>query len=175
MKKDLRNEAIAWVLVMVAASALAFGMLRRDAERSFGAVAFGSVPPFRLATVGKGFADEHLIRGHVWAVHTAQSNSTLMVMAGQLTEISKRTASGKRQLYVLSVSDAISPDLSPLIPSHYIVLANAQERSALLGVFGNFSKDTVMLVDQNGVVRGKYDFADIQGFKDFQRNMMRLL
>lgn len=175
MNKDLRIEAIAWVLVMVAASALAFGMLKRDAARSFGAVAFGSIPSFRLSTVGKGFADEHLIRGHVWAVHTADTNSDLLFMAEQLTEISKRTASGKRQLYVFSVSEAVSSDLTPLAPSHFIVLADSKERSALLGAFGNFSKDTVALVDQNGVVRGKYDFADIQGFKDFQRNMMRLL
>lgn len=175
MNKDLRFDAFVWVMIILAASAIAFGLLRRDAARSFGAVAFGSLPAFRIPTVGKGFVDDHMSKGHVWAIHTASSSEGLMRMADRLSEISKRTASGKRQMFVLSVSDSISSGLSPMFTYHFIALANPQEMTSIFGNLGVFTDDSVLLVDQNGVIRGKYDFSDIQGFKNFQRDMMRIL
>ena len=174
-QKSLLPDVVIWLVLMALAATTAFVLLRRDMQRHFGAVSFGSFPEFRLPTVDKGYLDHHLLKGHVWAVHAGSSPIALMSMAARLCTIEQLTASGKRHLYVLTLSDAASPVLKPRIPFHYIAISGAQKRSSMFSSFGKVNEDTVFLVDQNGVVRGRYDINDFQEFRNFQQDLLHLL
>ena len=45
----------------------------------------------------------------------------------------------------------------------------------MLSVFGKLQKDTVFLVDQNGIIRGKYNINDVDDFRNFRQNLLLLL
>jgi cytochrome oxidase Cu insertion factor (SCO1/SenC/PrrC family) len=174
-KKSLTLDIIVWIVVMVLAATVAFCLLKRDKERHFGAVSFGSFPQFKLKTVDGSDFDEHRIKAHVWAVHAASSAANAMSMAQQLTTIGEQTSSGKRHMYVLTFSGETTPILQPLTQAHRIVVGQQQQISDLFSFSGKLNDNSVFLVDQNGVIRGKYDFTDVDEFRSFRQDLMRLL
>ncbi len=173
--RALTFDAIAWIVLMVIAAAVAFCLLQRDKQRNFGAVSFGSFPQFKLKTITGEDFDEHHIKAHVWAIHAGSSAANTLAMAQQLSTIEQQTASGKRHFYVLTFSPENSPILKPLIPYHYIVVGDQKQIAAIFSVFGRLNDDSVLLVDQNGIIRGKYDFANVDDFRSFRQDLLRLL
>lgn len=173
--RSLTFDAMAWVALMVIAAAVAFCLLQRDKQRNFGAVSFGSFPQFKLKTLDGRDFDEHQIKAHVWAVHAGSSAANASTMAQQLSTIEQQTASGKRRFYVLTFSPENSPVLRSLIPYHYIVVGDQKQIAAIFSVFGKLNDDSVLLVDQNGIIRGKYDFANVDDFRSFRQDLLRLL
>ena len=176
MKKNpsLVLDAFLWVAFMALAAIVAFNLLVRDKYRNFGAVSYGSFPEFVLKMPeGKSF-DRHQIKGYVWAVHTGPSADDAMGIARQLAIIAKQTVSGKRHLNVLTVSQEFA-SLKPLMPYHYIAGGNSQDISRMFAETGTITSSTVFLVDQNSIIRGRYDFKDVDQYRAFQRDLMRLL
>ena len=119
-------DALLWTLLMILAAVVAFNLLQRDKQRSFGAVSFGSFPEFSLMMPQGGTFDRHQIKGYVWAVHTASSVDEAMAVARQLAIIEKQTSSGKRHLNILTVSAAYSA-LTSLLPYHFIAGGSQEE------------------------------------------------
>ena len=173
-QKSLKKDAFIWVLLMGLACIIAFSLLKRDKERNFGAVSFGSFPEFELNTIeGKPF-NHHLMRNHVWAVHTASSEEQLIATAKRLEFVRKSTASGKRHLYILSFTTSRSSILRPLNAGHFIVIG---KQSKLTSIFSSsrVNENSVVLVDQNGIIRGQYNVADVDDYRKFQQDLIRLL
>lgn len=174
-KESFTFDAVVWVAVMVFAAVIAFNLLERDKERHFGAVSFGSFPEFKLKTPQGVSFDRHQIKGYVWAVHAASSAEEAMDMAKRLSTIEHMTASGKRHLNILTFSGSNSPVLKQLLPFHYVVVGDQKEIASIFSFAGNLSDNIVFLVDQNGVLRGKYDFGSVDEYRNFQRDLLRLL
>ena len=174
-RKSLTFDAVLWVALMVLAAATAFNLLQRDKQRHFGAVSFGSFPEFQLKTPQGVSFDRHQIKGYVWAVHAAASATDAMDMAKRLSTIEHMTASGKRHLNILTFSGSNSPALKQLMPFHYIVVGDQTEIASIFSSAGNLSDNSVLLVDQNGVMRGKYDFKSVDEYRSFQQDLLRLL
>jgi len=160
---------------MVLAATVAFGLLQRDKQRHFGAVSFGSFPEFRLKTVQGADFDRHQMKSRVWAVHKASSVANAMSMARRLTTIEQLTASGKRHLYVLTLSDSVSPVLRPLMPFHYIIAGDQEQHPTIFSIAKDLNENSVLLVDQEGIIRGRYSFDSIDDYRSFQQDLLRLL
>lgn len=175
VKKTLMADAMCWLGVMLLACVIAFCLLRRDAQRNFGAVSFGSFPEFRLRASDKGYLDRHLLKGHVWAVHAGSSPAGLTSVVKRLYTIERQTASGKRHLFVLTLNCNSSFVLRPQQAFHYVTVEESKTMFSFIKLLGGFTDDTVLLVDQNAVVRGKYHFNDMQEFKNFQQDLIRIL
>ena len=167
-------DALLWTVLMILAAVVAFNLLQRDKQRSFGAVSFGSFPEFSLKTLQGGTFDRHQIKGYVWAVHTAPSVDEAMAVARQLVIIENQTASGKRHMNILTVSASFS-DLTALMPYHYIAGGSQQEVDRIFSGVGHINASKVFLVDQNGIIRGQYDFKDVDQYRDFQKDLLRIL
>lgn len=171
---DLRRDALLWVVLLLLAAVIAFSLLKRDKERNFGAVSFGAFPEVSLtATDGRTF-NHHLMKSRLWAVHTASSEEALMRVAGQLKTVMELTASGKRHLYLLSMTSSQAPVLRSLHEWHYVVHADRAELEKIFS-FLNVSDSTVVLVDQNGIIRGAYNIDDVDDYRKFQKDVMRIL
>ena len=173
--KSLTLDVIIWIVLMILAATVAFCLLQRDKERHFGAVSFGSFPQFKLKTVSGEDFDEHHIKAHVWAVHAGSSVANALAMAKQLTTIEQQTASGKRFFYVLTFSAENSAILKPLIPYHYIVTGDQKQIADIFSFSEKLNDNSVFLVDQNGIIRGKYDFTNVDDFRSFRQDVLRLL
>ncbi|MBI4309798.1 MAG: hypothetical protein HY591_05655 [Candidatus Omnitrophica bacterium] len=168
-------DAVLWVVLMALAAAAAFGLLQRDKQRHFGAVSFGVFPEFRLKTAQGADFDYHQIKSRVWAVHAASSAVNAMSMARRLTAIEQLAASGKRHLYILTFSNTSSPILKPLMPFHHIIMGDQKEISSIFSFSEKFNENNVLLVDQNGIIRGQYDFDGVDDYRRFQQDLLRLL
>ena len=173
--KSLTIDAIIWIVFLALAAIVAFNLLQRDKERHFGAVAYGGFPSFHLKTIQGDDFDEHHIKAHVWVVHTAASEPSAMAMARRLSAIEQLTASGKRHFYILTFVSSASPILKPVIPAHYIVVGEPKKIDAILASAGGASEGKVFLVDQDGIIRGKYDLDNVDEFRSFQQDILRIL
>lgn len=171
---DLKRDALCWIVLLLLAAVIAFSLLKRDKERNFGAVSFGAFPEISLKKIGGGEFNHHLMKSRLWAVHTALSEERLMKAAGQLKMVMDLTASGKRHMYLLSLTPSQSPILRPLNDWHYIVHAD-QERLKSIFSFLRMGDNMVVLVDQNGIIRGAYNIDDVDDYRKFQKDVMRIL
>ena len=172
--KTLFVDAIIWIFLMILAAVVAFGLLRRDAQKSFGAISFGAFPQFRLqATNGQSF-DNHHLKGHVWAIHRG-SNSKVFDVASRLALIDQKTALGKRHLFILTFLDNPGLSFEPIVPSQYILLGTPQQVQNIFSRGTAIGDEYVLLVDQNGIIRGSYDLSSSDSLRSFQQNLMLLL
>lgn len=172
---NLRLDAIVWGVIMVLAALTAFSLLKRDADRHFGAMSFGAFPQFSLKTTDGSFLDHHLLKGRVWVVHAAMDSQKASALAQELVAIANRTASGKRYLNVLSMLESDALHIDSFGKFHYIVHIGPSERGFILSTFGARRDGIVLLVDQNSVIRGRYDVKDVDGLRSFQGDLLKIL
>ena len=173
--KSLTLDAIVWIVFLALAAVVAFNLLQRDKQRHFGSIAYGGFPAFRLKTVeGKDF-DQHQMKSRVWVVYKASAEANAMDMARRLSVTEQATASGKRHLYILTFIPSASPILKPVVPAHMIVVGEPQAIESVFASQGALSDDKVLLVDQDGVIRGKYRLNDVDEFRSFQQDVLRIL
>lgn len=174
-RKSLVLDAVIWAGLMVLAAVVAFNLLQRDKQRSFGAVAFGSLPEFRLQTPEGAVFDRRQIKGYVWAVHTAALSDDAMALARQLVIVQQQTGSGKRHLNILTVAASGWVNLKPFTPFHYIIGGPQEEIDRIFSAAGRLKKNSILLIDQNSVIRGRYEFDNVDDYRAFQRDLMRIL
>ncbi len=174
-QKSLSFDAAIWVIFLIITSTTAFALLQRDKNRHFGAVSYGAFPQFSLKSTQGSFFDDHRMKSQVWLIHTAPSAAQAMAIAKRLSEIEQSTASGKRHASILTFSGENAVLLKSLLPSHYIVVGSPQEMATIFSFSKNMDENNVLLVDQNGIIRGQYNMNDVDDYRSLQQNLMRLL
>ncbi len=152
---------------MALAATTAFVLLERDKQRQFGAVSFGGFPEFHLKSIKGDEFDQRRIKAGVWAVHTATTEAEVMATARRLAIIEEQTKSGKRHLNILTFIHSPSAQIKPLIPFHHIVVGELKDIP--------IKDSNIYLVDQEGVIRGKYNLDDVDDYRQFQQDLTRLL
>jgi hypothetical protein len=173
--KPLTVDIIVWIILMILCACVAFGLLQRDKQRNFGAVSYGTFPAFELKTPQGLPFNYHIMKSRVWAVHQSSSSFQAAKMAKRISEIEQSTASGKRHLYILTFAAGDPALLKALSSSHYIVVGESQDISSIFSFTRSMSDNDVILVDQNGVIRGQYDFEDVDQYRRFKRDLLSIL
>lgn len=154
--KTLARDGLLWSIVMVVLAALAFFMLTRDAHKQYGAVSFGVFPDFKAVdSQGKPF-DEHRLHGRLTAIVISQD-----VLPKDLSlflhKLSMATSGGKKYLKSLVLVDKPVGISDQWV--EYMVLEKEEFTRINAWKEGLF-KGEIILVDQNGVVRGVFDIND---------------
>ncbi len=160
---------------MLLAAVSAFTLLRRDVSRQFGSMSFGSLPELSLKSTDGVELDQRLLKGRIWVIHAGSDPQMVTAMANELAAIQKRTASGKRYFSVLSMLESETFKIPSQGPFHYVVNTGLKERGFILTSFGPERDGLVLLVDQNGVIRGRYNIKDVDGLRSFQGDLLRIL
>ncbi len=172
--KSLTVDRVLWVFVIVLAFIIAFAILQRDKQRNFGGLAYGGFPEFSLKTIdGKPF-DYHRLKAAVWAIHQG-SSSQVDITAKQLIFIAQATASGKRHMNILTFAGDQHSPTCIANKYQYILPASPAELNKIFGKLGIVREDTVLLIDQNGAIRGRYDFTSPDDFRSFRQDLLRIL
>ena len=154
--KILARDGLLWSVVMVALAALAFFMLTRDAQKQYGAVSFGVFPEFKAVdSQGKPF-DQHRLHGRLTAI-VVTDQALPNDLSLFLHKLSQATASGKKYLKSLVMVDEPIGISDQWV--EYMVLEKEEFARIDAWKEGLF-KGEVILVDQNGVVRGVFDITD---------------
>jgi hypothetical protein len=154
--KILARDGLLWSVVMVALAALAFFMLTRDAQKQYGAVSFGVFPAFKAVdSQGKPF-DEHRLHGRLTAI-VVTDQALPNDLSLFLHKLSQATSGGKKYLKSLVLVDKPVGISDRWV--EYMVLEKEEFARIDAWKEGLF-KGEVILVDQNGVVRGVFDITD---------------
>lgn len=160
---------------MALAACAAFALLQRDKDRQFGAIAYGGFPTFRLRTTDGVEFDNHKMKSQVWAVNVTMSAENALRVAEGLKVIEGLTSSGKRHLNALTIIDSSVPVFKPVMPFHLIVQASQEDINAIFRFAGKVNENVVYLVDQDNVIRGLYDLTDVDDYRKFQGDLLRIL
>lgn len=189
MKTPKPFDKFIWLGLILLAALCAFLMLKRDANRQFGAVSYGAFPAFHLSQSNGGVIDHHWLKGKVWVIHSAKTTQAAMLMANQLYDLAQQTASGKRRFYLLTLEQEAVGQLHSLGAQHFI----AQSDQALLKKLEDMmvleKGEGIILVDQNGIIRGYYglnhefskaaygsgNFSSVDEFRRFAQDVRSLL
>jgi hypothetical protein len=172
--KSLKIDAILWIVLMFLASVVAFNLLQRDKQRQFGSIAYGGFPQFHLKTIeGKDF-DYLRFKRTVWAVHQG-SGKNMERVASDLGFIAQSTASGKRHLNILTFVPTQYTLTRPVQKFQYVLQGSKEELSQVLGKLRMIKEEIVLLIDQDGAIRGRYDFTSPDDFRSFRQDLLRIL
>lgn len=149
-------DRAAWAVAMIILASLAFFMLARDARKQYGAVAFGVFPSFEaLDSHGRPF-DQHRLHGQLSAIIVTEQPLPQDIYL-YLHKLSQVTARGKKNLKGLVLVHQSAMDSDQWI--EYMKLDEDDFKNIRLWKEGLF-KDGIILVDQNGVVRGVFNLQD---------------
>lgn len=173
-QKSLIFDAVAWIVVMVLAGVIAFNLLQRDKQRHFGALAYGGFPEFSLKTTENKDFNRHRLKAAVWAVHQG-SGDKVEHIAGELALVAHSTASGKRHLNILTFLDASHSLSNPVHQYQTVLPVSNEELNRIFGKLGIHHDDIVLLIDQDSVIRGRYDFSSPDDFRSFRQDLLRIL
>jgi hypothetical protein len=155
-KKDLTYDGLSWIFLMIFLSMLSFSMLTRDMEKQYGAVSFGVFPAFHaLDSVGEGF-DQHRLHGQLSAIVVTDYDLPQDIMS-YLQKLSQATSRGTKQLRSFVLVHQVSGVSNQWM--QYLKLDEAGFNTINSWRKGLF-KDGVILVDQNGVIRGVFDLEN---------------
>ncbi len=172
--KSLLLDAVFWIGVMVLAAFISFNLLQRDKQRQFGSIAYGGLPTFHLKTIeGKDF-DYLRLKRTVWAIHQGGSKNVQNV-AEELVFIAQSTASGKRHLNILTFVPSEYAMTGPVHKFQYVLKGSSEELNKVLGKLGMNKEEIVLLIDQDGAIRGRYDFTSPDDFRIFRQDLLRIL
>ena len=172
--KSLKTDAILWVLLMCLAAAAAFVMLYRDSHRRFGAVSYGSFPEFEATTVDSGTFNKHRLKAQVWAVVRTQAAGSETVLK-QIFEVQRMTISGKRHMNILTFGADPAVLALPLSKFHIRIPALTPAIEAAFVRAGAKQEGQILLLDQDAIIRGVYDFSSPDDFRSFRQDVTRLL
>lgn len=145
-----------WVFLMVFLSLLSFSMLTRDTQKQYGAVSFGVFPDFyAVDSRGERF-DRHRLHGQL-SVIVVTDQVLPRDIPLYLQKLSLATSRGKKHLKSLVLTNR-GNGVSGL-RMQYLELDQAGFDKINRWRKGLF-KDGVILVDQNGVIRGVFDLEN---------------
>lgn len=154
-KTDFGTERWLWIGLMALLAVIAFLLLARDSRKQYGAVSFGVFPEFNAADERGAPYDHHRLKGQLSAIIVTDQplpEDTVVY----LRKLSRTSSHGNKYLHgliltrhALQISDPWLQDL--------ILSAPEYQR---LDEWKNKFRGEVILVDQNGVVRGVFDLQD---------------
>lgn len=155
-KKQLVWDRLFWSFFVCFLAALAFFMLARDARKQYGAVSFGVFPEFRAVDNRGQMYDQHQLKGQLSVVILTDEEIPDDISI-YLQKLSQATAFGQKYLrgLILTLHSAGPSDRW----LRYLTLT-PQEYQSLTNWSGNRFKDRVILIDQNGAIRGIFDLQD---------------
>ncbi len=154
--KDLAYEGLVWVFLMIFLSMLSLSMLNRDARKQYGAVSFGVFPAFNAKdSQGRPF-NQHRLHGQLSTIimtdHVLQEDISLF-----LRKLSQSTSIGKKYLMNLVLINHANGSSNSWV--QYLMLNEIEFKKINNWRKGLF-KDGIILVDQNGIIRGVFDLED---------------
>lgn len=154
--KNLFIDGLCWIGAMLILAGIAFFLLSRETQKHYGTVAFGGFPDFEaVETNGKTF-DQHRLHGQLSAIVVADQNISKDTIL-YLHKLSQGTAAGKKYLHNLIMSNkplGVSDQWVQHLILTEVDLTRIQEWKEKL------FKEGVILVDQNGIIRGVFDLED---------------
>jgi hypothetical protein len=172
--KSLQFDIVCWIFVMVLAGVIAFSLLQRDKNRQFGSIAYGGLPRFSLKTIEDKDFDYLKLKRAVWAIHMGSSREGEH-LASELSQVAQATASGKRHLNILTFIPEEYQWRRPVHPFQHVLRGTTQELNHIFGKLNMNKQDIVLLVDQDGTIRGRFDFSSPDDFRRFRQDLMSIL
>lgn len=141
---------------MVVLAAVAFILLVRDSRQQYGAVAFGVFPAFRAIDSRGEVFDQHRLHGQLSAIIVADRAPSPDILL-YLRKLSQATSHGTKYLNGLVLARRSDGLCDQWV--RYLTLNEADFERVNAWKEQGF-KDGVILVDQNGVIRGVFDVAE---------------
>ena len=153
--KDFSYDILVWVFLMIFLSMLSLSMLTRDIQKQYGAVSFGVFPAFSaIDDQGKPF-DHYRLHGQLSAIIVTDQTSEDISL--YLHKLSQATSRGKKYLKGLVLVTQVKGQSDQWV--EYLTL-NEDEFKKISGWKNRLFKNGVILVDQNGVIRGVFDLEE---------------
>lgn len=154
--KDSSYDRLVWFFLMLFLSMLSLLMLTRDSQKQYGAMSFGVFPEFSAIDSQKKTFDQHRLRGQVSAIII-----TNQILPDDITfylhKLFQATARGKKYLNGLVLTQQAKGMSDQRV--QYLTLSEKEYQKLNDCQEGKF-KGSVILVDQNGVIRGIFDLRD---------------
>lgn len=154
--KDFSYDVLFWFFLLLFLSMLSLSMLTKDAQKQYGAVSFGIFPAFgAIDSQGKVF-DQHRLHGQLSAIivtdQVLQEDISLY-----LRKLSQSTSIGKKHLKNLVLINHANGSSDQWV--QYLTLDEPEFNKISLWK-NKFLKEGIILVDQNGIIRGVFDLKD---------------
>ena len=154
--KSLFVDGLCWTGAMLVLAGIAFFLLSREAQKHYGTIAFGGFPDFEaVETSGKNF-DQHRLHGQLSAVVVADQNISKDTLL-YLHKLSQGTAVGRKYLHNLIMSNEPQGVSDQWV--QHLILTEAH-LARILEWREKLFKKGVILVDQNGIIRGGFNIDD---------------
>jgi hypothetical protein len=154
--RDLSADRRFWMVLMTILAVIAFFLLSRDARNNYGAVAYGVFPEFTSVDSSGNSFDHHRLKGQL-SVILINDQIISEDISLYLHRFSQVTAMGRKYLHALVITDGI-PGISDKVVQY---LSISKEDFLRLSTWREDQfKGDVILVDQNGVIRGVFDLQE---------------
>lgn len=154
--KDLAYDGLVWFFLLLFLSMLSLSMLTRDAQKQYGAVSFGVFPAFNAKDrQGRSF-DQHRLHGQLSTI-IATDQVLQEDISLYLHKLSQSTSIGKKHLKNLVLINQVNGSSDQWV--QYLTL-DEPEFNKISHWRDKFFKEGVILVDQNGIIRGVFDLED---------------
>lgn len=155
-KKDLTLDRLFWFFLIAFLAMLSHSMLTRDSQKQYGAVAFGVFPAFKAVDSREEPFDQHRLHGQLSAIIVTDQTLPEDISL-YLQKLSQSTSMGKKYLKSLILGNQHDRPSDQWV--QYLTFAESEFKKINEWRKGLF-KDGVILVDQNGVIRGVFDLED---------------
>ncbi len=159
MKKAQPNtkyDPLIWVCLIFVLATLSYAMLVRDSKKQYGALAFGNFPEFTSVESNGIKFDQHRFHEQLSAVIIGDDPPAEEILS-YLEKISQVTAMGRKYLHSLIFVSQNSQPSNQWV--QYLTLEEEPLKKLKEWRKGLF-KEGIILVDQNGIIRGIFDLED---------------
>ncbi len=191
--RNYNKDSIIWVLVISFLGFIGTSLIKRDVEKGFGAVTFGSVPSFELIDqLGNTFSKDDL-SDRVWVGSfispNCESNNQCQKLVNMMTSLSHELEANPN---VDFISLRLPPEDKRLLPINQISSSNEDNNWKIL--HGNaeilnslasaitqkripnlIQEMRFFLVDQNGIIRGYYHSDNLDEVKQLVKDINKLV
>lgn len=157
--RNLKNDIFLWILIICILISISFYMLVRDAKKQYGTLSFGTFPEFHsIDPQGKNF-DQHRLHGQLSAIIITDQQIPQDIV-NYLRKLSQASAMGKKYLTSLIISkNKLNLTDLPERSIQYLTL-NDDDFNKMKSWKNQLFKEGIILVDQNGVIRGIFNIED---------------
>ena len=153
---NLARDRFLWVIFILFMASLAFFMLWRDSQKQYGAIAYGGFPAFVAVDSDGKLFDEHKLQGQLSAV-IVTDEPLAGDIALYLHKLSQATALGKKYLKTMVLINGMSGPSDKWV-GYLTIQPDGFDK--IVRWKDNLFKKGVILVDQNGIIRGIFDLED---------------
>ena len=155
-KESFDFDRLAWLFLMMFLAMVAFVLLSRDSQKQYGAVAFGVFPEFQAIDGQRKAFDHHHLHGQL-SVMIVTDQILPQDISLYLHKLSQATSMGKKYLKGIVLTHQAQGISDQWL--RYLTLSK-EDYQKLNDWKENKFKGDVILVDQNGVIRGVFDLWD---------------